>query len=50
MGLAKTGLSSSNFLKKQNTIFLYDDYRKNSILKKKKIEKLKFDAIIISLE
>ena len=46
-GLGKTGLSSSNFLKKQNTIFLYDDYRKNSILKKK-IEKLKFDAIIIS--
>ena len=46
-GLGKTGLSSSNFLKKQNTIFLYDDYRKNSILKKK-IEKLKFDAIVIS--
>ena len=46
-GLGKTGLSSSNFLKKQNTIFLYDDYRKNSI-SKKKIEKLKFDAIVIS--
>ena len=46
-GLGKTGLSSSNFLKKQNTIFLYDDYRKNSI-SKKKIEKLNFDAIVIS--
>ncbi len=55
-GMGKTGLSSFNFLKKNNQIFLYDE--SNNILKKKKYKKffLKrskiykniFDYIVIS--
>ena len=30
-GLGKSGLSSFNFLKKKNKIFLYDDNKKNLI-------------------
>ena len=46
-GLGKSGISSSNFLKKKNKIFLYDDNKKNSF-SSKQIKKLKFDAIILS--
>ncbi len=46
-GLGKSGLSSLNFLKKKNKIFLYDDNKKNSI-SLKQIKKLKLDVIIIS--
>ncbi len=35
-GMGKTGLSSFNFLKKNNQIFLYDE--SNNILKKKNIK------------
>ena len=35
-GLGKSGISSYNFLKKKNTIFLYDDL-------KKKIQNKKFE-------
>ena len=50
-GLGKSGLSSYNFLKKQNEVYLYDD--KNIKIKKKLISyktiiKKKFDYIIIS--
>ena len=49
-GLGKSGLSTFNFLKKKNSIFLYDDFKKN--IKKninfKKILKTNFDYIIIS--
>ena len=51
-GLGKSGLSTFNFLKKKNSIFLYDDFKKN--IKKniilKKILKTNFDYIIISQE
>ena len=55
-GMGKTGLSSYNFLKKNNQIFLYDDNKdifknkilKNFFLERKKIKKIKFDYIIIS--
>ena len=33
-GLGKSGLSSFNFLKKKNKIFLYDDNKKNLISSK----------------
>ena len=46
-GLGKSGVSSLNFLKKKNKIFLYDDNKKNLTLRNK-IIKLKFDAIILS--
>ncbi len=46
-GLGKSGLSSNDYLKKKNKIFLYDDNKKNLILAKQ-IKKIKFDAIIIS--
>ncbi len=46
-GVGKSGLSSSNFLKKKNKIFLYDDKKKSLILPNQ-IKKLKLDAIIIS--
>jgi len=46
-GLGKSGLSSNDYLKKKNKIFLYDDNKKNLILAKQ-IKKVKFDAIIIS--
>ena len=55
-GMGKTGLSSYNYLKKNNKVFLYDDNKK--IFKKKKIKKFfiekkritqkKFDYILIS--
>ena len=49
-GLGKSGLSTFNFLKKKNNIFLYDDFKKN--IKKnisyKTILKTNFDYIIIS--
>ncbi len=49
-GLGKSGLSTFNFLKKKNNIFLYDDFKKN--IKKnisyKTILKTNFDFIIIS--
>ena len=55
-GLGKSGLSAFNFLRRENNVFLYDDFQtnlQNSYLKKhfinkKKISKLKFDKIIIS--
>ena len=46
-GLGKSGLSSFDFLKKTNKIFLYDDNKKNFI-SRDQIIKLKFDAIILS--
>ena len=46
-GLGKSGLSSFNFLKKKNKIFLYDDNKKN-LISSNKLNKLKLDAIIIS--
>ena len=46
-GLGKSGVSSLNFLKKKNKIFLYDDNKKNLTLRNQ-ITKLKFDAIILS--
>ena len=46
-GLGKSGISSYNFLKKKNKIFLYDDNKKN-FFSSKQIEKLKFDVIILS--
>ena len=49
-GLGRSGLSTFNFLKKKNNIFLYDDFKKN--IKKnisyKTILKTNFDYIIIS--
>ena len=55
-GMGKTGLSSYNYLKKNNKIFLYDDnkkifkkkYLKKLFLNKNKICKIKFDYIVIS--
>ncbi len=46
-GLGKSGLSSFDFLKKTNKIFLYDDNKK-SFISRDQIIKLKFDAIILS--
>ncbi len=55
-GLGKSGLSTFNFLKSKNNIFLYDDQKlkiKNTIIKKriisyKNILKSKFDVIVLS--
>ena len=55
-GMGKTGLSCYNYLKKNNQIFLYDDNKKifknknlkNFFLAKNKIQKIKFDYIVIS--
>jgi UDP-N-acetylmuramoylalanine--D-glutamate ligase len=49
-GLGKSGLSAYNFLKKNNNVFLYDDFqKKQKYLKSYKfILKKKFDYIIIS--
>ncbi len=48
-GLGKSGLSAYNFLKKNNDVFLYDDFQKKKGLKNFKfILKKKFDYIIIS--
>ena len=48
-GLGKSGLSAYNFLKKNNDVFLYDDFKKKKNLKSYKfIQKEKFDYIIIS--
>ena len=55
-GLGKSGISAYEFLKKDNQIFLYDDFEtksKNLKLKKnlisyKKILKSDFDYVIIS--
>ncbi len=46
-GLGKSGISSFNFLRKKNKIFLYDDNKKNSILVNQ-IKKLQIDIIILS--
>ncbi len=46
-GLGKSGVSSFNFLKKNNRIFLYDDNKKN-LISRNQIYKINFDAIIIS--
>ncbi len=55
-GLGKSGISTFNFLKKNNKILLFDDFKKikkNKTFKKKfisinNIKKNKFDAIILS--
>ena len=55
-GLGKSGISTFNFLKNKNDIFLYDDFKpklKNFDIKKnqinfKDISKFKFDLIILS--
>ena len=55
-GLGKSGISSFNYLKKGNNIYLYDDdnkilsnkYFKKFLLSKKKIYKNIFDYIVIS--
>ena len=49
-GLGKSGLSAYNFLKKNNDVFLYDDFQKKqkNLKNYKFIFKKKFDYIIIS--
>ena len=55
-GMGKTGISSYNFLKKKNQTYFYDDNKiffKNKKIKKifvnlNKIDKIKFDYIVIS--
>src|SRR6056300_443376 len=55
-GLGKSGISTFNFLKKYNEVFLFDDYPKKNltsnvkknIISQKKIDKIKFDLIILS--
>ena len=51
-GLGKSGLSTYNFLKKQNKIYLYDDNKslkvKKKLISSKNIIKKKIDHIIIS--
>jgi len=55
-GLGKSGLASLNFLKDNNEVYVYDDYKINDklyVIKKRQIEYKKinyhvFDAIIIS--
>ena len=55
-GLGKSGISTFNFLKKYNEVFIFDDYQKKNvinvpkknIISQKKIEKILFDLIIIS--
>ena len=54
--MGKSGLSTFKFLKNKNTIFLYDDFKKNikdknlkkNLISKKNIIKSKFDQIILS--
>ncbi len=46
-GLGKSGISSLNFLRKKNKVFLFDDNKKN-LLSSYQINSLKIDAIIIS--
>ena len=46
-GLGKTGTSSYKFLKKNNKVFLFDDYKK-TLINKKTIVKSNFDYILIS--
>jgi UDP-N-acetylmuramoylalanine--D-glutamate ligase len=55
-GLGKSGISTFDFLKKYNEVFLFDDYQKKNlpsnieknIISQKKIDKIKFDLIILS--
>ena len=55
-GLGKTGLSSYNFLRKNNDLYLYDDnknliknkIKKKLLVKRKNIYKNKFDFILLS--
>ena len=49
-GLGKSGLSTYNFLKKNNDVLLYDDFQKKqkNLKSYKFILKKKFDYIIIS--
>ena len=55
-GLGKSGLSTFQFLKKKNDIFLYDDYQTNfksfelkeRFIKSKKLSNFNFDIIILS--
>ncbi len=49
-GLGKSGLSAYNFLKKNNNVFLYDDFQKkqNNLKSYKFILKKRIDYIIIS--
>lgn len=55
-GIGKSGISSYNFLKNNNNIYLYDDNKtavknktiKNKFIKKNIIEKNKFDYIVVS--
>ena len=55
-GLGKSGISTFNFLKKYNEVFLFDDYQKKNlpsnikknIISQKKTDKIKFDLIILS--
>ena len=55
-GLGKSGLSTFKFLKNKNTIFLYDDFKKNikdknlkkNLISEKNIINSKFDQIILS--
>jgi len=55
-GLGKSGLASLNFLKDNNEVYVYDDYKINSKLDEikkrqieyKKIDYYKFDIIVIS--
>ena len=55
-GLGKSGISTFDFLKKYNEVFLFDDYQKKNLLSnikkniisQKKIDKIKFDLIILS--
>ena len=55
-GLGKSGISAFNFLKRFNKIFLFDDDKKicnkkilkPKIISYKKIQKSKFDIIILS--
>ena len=54
-GLGKSGISSFNYLYKNNNLFCYDDYKfsqndriKKNLINIKKIKKIKFDYIVIS--
>ena len=55
-GLGKSGISTFNFLKKHNEVYLFDDYQKKNltsnqkkkIILQKKIDKTGFDLIILS--
>jgi UDP-N-acetylmuramoylalanine--D-glutamate ligase len=49
-GMGKSGISTFNFLKKYNNIFLFDDNKnlKSKITSYNKIQKSKFDIIILS--